>query len=320
MRASSFLRSLCSAVVLPTLVLAGCGDGASNGPLDDGGLDGTVDDGAVVDGPPPSETGPLPAPACAAAGGTATVSAPALKLTLKDRWEEGWLGSPAVADLDGDGKAEVIFTSWPENGGGRVGQLHILDALGNPLHALDLPAPYGDDWNGGLGAPTVANIDADADMELVIGTTSSGVVAYDLPGTAGAQCRWCTGRGSNRRTGAAAVSPAFTLSVSPGVRAVARGGSASYRVTVSPEGGFGAGVSFSLSAPSGVSAQLTPGSLTPPGQATLTVSDTSPAGPALPGAWRTITMSATGGGKTRTASAKLLVGGAQTFLPLARRP
>ena len=52
-------------------------------------------------------------------------------------------GEPAVADLDGDGHAEVLFTSWPENGGGRVGQLHVLDYLGNPLHVIDLPAPFG---------------------------------------------------------------------------------------------------------------------------------------------------------------------------------
>jgi hypothetical protein len=37
-----------------------------------------------------------------------TVSAPRLLLTLKDRWEEAWLGSPAVADIDADGKPEII--------------------------------------------------------------------------------------------------------------------------------------------------------------------------------------------------------------------
>ena len=100
---------------------------------------------------------------------------------------------PSVVDLDNDGHAEVVFTSWPQNGGGRVGQLHILDYQGNPLQAIDLPAPLGGTWNGGLGAPTVANIDADADMEVVIGTVASGAVAYDLPGSAGARCLWCTG-------------------------------------------------------------------------------------------------------------------------------
>ncbi len=120
---------------------------------------------------------------------------------------------PIVADLNGDGKAEVIFTSWPENGGNRIGQLHVLDYLGNSLHALNLPAGFGTTWNGGLAAPTLANIDADADLEIVIGTSGSGVVAYDLPGSANAHVLWGTGRGSNRRTGVA--SPTCTPAGSP---------------------------------------------------------------------------------------------------------
>jgi hypothetical protein len=121
-------------------------------------------------------------------------------------------GEPVVTDLDGDGHAEVIFTSWPENVAGRVGQLHVLDYLGHPLYTMDLPAPPTGNWNGGLAAPTLANIDADPDLELVIGTWSTGIVAYDLPGTAGARVLWGTGRGSVRRTGMAAASPAVSVS------------------------------------------------------------------------------------------------------------
>jgi len=116
-------------------------------------------------------------------------------------------GEPVVADLDNDGHAEVIFTSWPENGGNRIGQLHILDYQGNSIYALDLPLPRGNNWNGGLAAPTIANIDSDSDMELVIGTVSSGLVAYDLPGTANARILWGTGRGSFKRTGVALQQP-----------------------------------------------------------------------------------------------------------------
>jgi hypothetical protein len=111
---------------------------------------------------------------------------------------------PAVVDLNGDGAAEVIFTSWGQKAGNTIGQLHVLDAMGNPLHAVDLPGSWSPgSWNGGLAAPTVANIDADADYELVIGTSHSGVVAYDLPGSVRARLRWPTGRGSQRRTGVA---------------------------------------------------------------------------------------------------------------------
>jgi len=52
---------------------------------------------------------PLPAPSCmAATAGSSIVAAPKLAYTLKDRFQEAWLGSPAVADLEGDGTIEVI--------------------------------------------------------------------------------------------------------------------------------------------------------------------------------------------------------------------
>ncbi len=109
---------------------------------------------------------------------------------------------PVVADLDNDGFAEVIFASWPQKGSNYVGKLHVLNYQGSMLYEVDLPAPVGSwDWNGAMAAPTIANIDADADMELVLNTAHSGVVAYDLPGTASARVLWGTGRGNYQRTG-----------------------------------------------------------------------------------------------------------------------
>jgi uncharacterized repeat protein (TIGR01451 family) len=112
---------------------------------------------------------------------------------------------PVVADLNNDGKAEVIFGTWPRNGGRRVGKLIVANWQGQLLQQVPLPAPLSTDaseWNGVLGAPTIANIDADADLEVVVGTVSSGLVAYDLPGSANARVLWGTGRGSFLRTGA----------------------------------------------------------------------------------------------------------------------
>ena len=83
-----------------------------------------------------------------------------------------------MADLDNDGQAEVILTSWPKKGGGRVGHLHVLSSMGVELYRMALPTPaIGGIWNGALGAPTLANIDGDADLEVVVGTVASGVVA-----------------------------------------------------------------------------------------------------------------------------------------------
>jgi len=109
---------------------------------------------------------------------------------------------PVVADLDRDGHAEVIFASWTQKGSNHSGKLHILDYQGNPIYEVDLPPAYGSpDWNGALAAPTLADIDGDPDLELVLNTAHSGLVAYDLPGTAGARLLWSTGRGSLLRNG-----------------------------------------------------------------------------------------------------------------------
>src|SRR5436190_806890 len=108
---------------------------------------------------------------------------------------------PVVVDLDNDGHAEVIFTSWPKRATGGVGQLHVLDYLGRELYRVSLPAPsIGKNWNGGLSAPTIANIDSDPNLELVVGTSASGVVAYKLPNTANARILWGTGRSNYGRT------------------------------------------------------------------------------------------------------------------------
>ena len=113
-----------------------------------------------------------------------------------------------MADLNNDGRAEVIFTSWPKKATGGVGQLHILDYLGRELYRIDLPAPaIGQAWNGALAAPTLARVDGSGNLAVVVGTVASGVVVYDLPNTANARILWGTGRGNYRRSGTAEVAP-----------------------------------------------------------------------------------------------------------------
>jgi len=109
---------------------------------------------------------------------------------------------PAVADLDNDGQAELILTTWVQKATNHTGKLLILSSQGNLLQSVSLPAAFGgDDWNGAMAAPTLANIDADADLEVVINSAHSGVLAYDLPGTANARILWGTGRGNYLRSG-----------------------------------------------------------------------------------------------------------------------
>jgi len=115
---------------------------------------------------------------------------------------------PLVVDLGGDGRAEVILASWVQKGTYATGKLHILDYLGRPLHELALPPAFGgEDWNGALATPTLADLDGDPDLELVLNTAHSGIVAYDLPGSAGARLIWATGRGSYLRSGSPLPAP-----------------------------------------------------------------------------------------------------------------
>jgi hypothetical protein len=159
--------------------------------------------GGGGDGGPDAPPLPLPSPSCAPAsgGGSATVAAPALAYTLFDRWHEGWLASPAVADLDGDGTPEIIAPRdelllvwhtdntvvWRAMTGGRIwsspvvadllpgrpglevaiasrGQLLAFDATGASLPGF--PVSWRDEMRT-LGA---GDIDGDGALELVVVT------------------------------------------------------------------------------------------------------------------------------------------------------
>lgn len=106
-------------------------------------------------GSPPLESFvvPLPAPICADGGGTATVAPPELIRELSERWHEGWLASPAVVDLEGDGDAEVIVA--------RAGRLLVYDDDGTLAFGRDTP---GRTWS----SPVVADLTASPGLEIAI--------------------------------------------------------------------------------------------------------------------------------------------------------
>lgn len=109
---------------------------------------------------------------------------------------------PVVIDFEGDGLSELIFTTWTQKGSASTGYLYILRWDGSIMHRLALPGgDYNASWNGGLGAPTLGNIDADTNLEVVINTAHSGIIAYELSNSMGSTILWQTGRGNYLRDG-----------------------------------------------------------------------------------------------------------------------
>lgn len=105
-----------------------------------------------------------------------------------------------VADLNRDGKPEIIFTTYaldPDSG-----RLVILANNGAPLHDLPLP-DQGMNGNGigGPAAPTVGDIDGDGELEILVMTFDHGLDVFTVPGSADNCMLWETGRGNLLRNG-----------------------------------------------------------------------------------------------------------------------
>ena len=157
-----------------------------------------------------------PATVCAAAGGRAEVATPELLGVLKDRWEEAWLGSPAIADLDADGRPEIVVPRgdavlawhadgtllWKVQGTGRVwsspvvadvtgdGKLEVAFASREQLQVVDAtgkPAPgFPVVWEDELRSLAAGDLDGDGDLDLAVALARSGpgdvVQAWDGQG------------------------------------------------------------------------------------------------------------------------------------------
>lgn len=169
--------------------MIGCGGGGGGGGGDDDPL-------------------PLPPPSCApAATGAATAALPVLAYTLADRWQEAWLASPAVVDLDGDGTIEIIVPrhelllvwhaapggtgtiAWRATLPGRIWSSPVVADLVPSLPGLEVAvasrdqiAVYGATgelapgfpftWRDELRSLAAGDLDGDGALELVTVTTS----------------------------------------------------------------------------------------------------------------------------------------------------
>jgi hypothetical protein len=108
---------------------------------------------------------------------------------------------PVVVDLNRDGVPEIVFGTYSLKPNG--GRLIVLRNTGEELFDLTLDN-QGTGGGNGIGvpaAPSVADIDGDGNLEIVLLTFDHGVDVYTVPGSGSACLPWPTGRGNLLRNG-----------------------------------------------------------------------------------------------------------------------
>ncbi len=121
--------------------------------------------------PLPDAGGPIDPPAASCSAGPAgseTVEAPQLLASIVDRWHEGWLASPSVADLDEDGTSEIILA--------RSGRLSVWHADESEQWAVDVDGRI---W----ASPVVGDLLPNSPgLEIAIASRDA-ILLYDASGT-----------------------------------------------------------------------------------------------------------------------------------------
>ncbi len=107
-------------------------------------------------------------------------------------------GGVVVADLNGDGKPEIVFNTYSTEMD--VSNLFILDAGGNLLYKIPLPG------RGAMPVPTIDDVDGDGNLEILVSLKDSdtgkpSVLIYKVTGSSSNCMLWPTGRRDYLRDG-----------------------------------------------------------------------------------------------------------------------
>ncbi len=126
---------------------------------------------------PPASAPPVPANTTAQSSPPEPVREPRLKLTLAGG-EEGWRGGVATADLDGDGKMEIIAARkefvlvWHADG----------TLFWKAVYGFSAEASPGQSSGRIWGPPVVADLDGDGRLEVAVGSSKETISVWSWDG------------------------------------------------------------------------------------------------------------------------------------------
>jgi hypothetical protein len=105
-----------------------------------------------------------------------------------------------AADLNRDGRPELVLGTYALAPGS--GRLLVLSGTGRLLHEVRLPHQRTNGNGVGVAAaPSIADLDGDGRLEIVVTTFDHGIDVFRVPGSAPNCLPWPTGRGSPLRAG-----------------------------------------------------------------------------------------------------------------------
>jgi subtilisin family serine protease len=222
---------------------------------------------------------------------------------------DGLTGAAGAAPSCRSGEADDRYASFSNYSNNSTDNAHTIAAPGVCIRSTWLAGGYNTISGTSMATPHVAGATAlcvsagpcagDTNAASLVGKLDSQNSAH---GFSGDPFRPVSGRyfGYTAMAGTPSEAPSFTLSASPTSRSVSRGQPATYAVAVNRTGGFSGSVAFSVNGlPNRSSASFTP---TATGS-TLTVSTSSKTTRGT----RTLTITGTSGGRSRTVQVTLTV-------------